>query len=1025
MRFPGLSERPRCIQPNCRQGFGRSASLSRFVVALALIVSGAFLVAPRAQAAGVNQYSAPEWLPLHSDFQIGCTYNSPGAICGGTYHPYQAIDMLAPRYTPVYAAGAGFATISSSNSTCGGSGTVANSIKVDHSGGVTSYYYHLDSFNIPAGGAWVDENTVIGLVGSTGYNIPCPTYHLHYEKRVNGVRVDAGQLKACHGGSLVTYPAVLRGGDWTNFPGHQFRAHSDGTACGSTVPNEGSFVSATDNGEVYRIVGGAPIYVSSWSVYGTPQPTIAVSRAQIDAMPLLPADGTFVDFETRVYRIVGGAPIYVSSWDVYGGIGQPSLTIDPVSVANAGAGSPWNHLRKYPLDGSFVDAGGSVLRMVGGAPIPVSNWANVGGPFPVVKIDPIAVQQTDGGVPWDHMRTYPADGSFVDAGGTVFRIVGGAPIAVSTWAVYGGAQPVVRIDPVAIANAGIGGLWNHLRQYPVDGTFVGGGATHGIEVVVGGAPLYISNTYWQTLNPKPLVWEIDPAAITNAGTGGVWNHLRQVPVDGTFVRADSGVFVIAGGAPQLLSFDYWQGLNPKPSLTQIDPAAITNAGLGVPWNHLAQYPVDGTVLAAAGKTYRVMGGIASVVAGLPGGVAVDPLVIANAGLPAPWNHLRAQPVVVELNLLSSPVRLLDTRVGGVTVDALFAGLAERPSGTTTELQIGGRGGLPGSVSSVVLTVTVTGASGAGFLTVFPCGVVKPNVSSVNYVAGDTVANVVVVGVGSTGKVCLFNQGGTHLIADVTGYLPSASMFTPLPSPVRLLDTRAGGSTIDGLSARSGPLAANAILTVPVSGRGGVPSTARFVALTVTVTDPAADGYVTVFPCDQTPPNASNLNFVGGQTIANTVLTRLSATGTVCLRSSAPTQILADVTGYFVSGVSALGAPTRFADSRVGGVTVDGSGQGFGIVGAGSTTVVQIGGRGGVASSASKAVLTITVTGGTGAGYLTVFPCDQPKPGTSNLNFKSGQTIAATTISRLSATGSVCIFSSAQTHLITDITATLN
>jgi len=70
---------------------------------------------------------------------------------------------------------------------------------------------------------------------------------------------------------------------------------------------------------------------------------------------------------------------------------------------------------------------------------------------------------------------------------------------------------------------------------------------------------------------------------------------------------------------------------------------------------------------------------------------------------------------------------------------------------------------------VVLNVTVTDAQAAGFVTVYPCGSDRPLASSLNYVAGSTVANAVVVKVGGGGQVCLFTQSATNLLADVTGY----------------------------------------------------------------------------------------------------------------------------------------------------------------------------------------------------------------------------------------------------------------
>jgi len=58
----------------------------------------------------------------------------------------------------------------------------------------------------------------------------------------------------------------------------------------------------------------------------------------------------------------------------------------------------------------------------------------------------------------------------------------------------------------------------------------------------------------------------------------------------------------------------------------------------------------------------------------------------------------------------------------------------------------------------------------GFVTVFPCGV-RPDVSSVNFVSGDTVANGVIVPVSSDGRVCFYVYGTAHLIADINGYFP--------------------------------------------------------------------------------------------------------------------------------------------------------------------------------------------------------------------------------------------------------------
>ncbi|MGA0270304.1 MAG: hypothetical protein ACO3ME_08425, partial [Ilumatobacteraceae bacterium] len=115
----------------------------------------------------------------------------------------------------------------------------------------------------------------------------------------------------------------------------------------------------------------------------------------------------------------------------------------------------------------------------------------------------------------------------------------------------------------------------------------------------------------------------------------------------------------------------------------------------------------------------------------------------------------------------TPSRLLDTRSGD-SVGELDG------SGVVRELQVTGVGGVPSSgVSGVALNVTVVdGAANefGGFVTVFPCGV-RPDVSSVNFVSGDTVANGVIVPVSSDGRVCFYVYGTAHLIADINGYFP--------------------------------------------------------------------------------------------------------------------------------------------------------------------------------------------------------------------------------------------------------------
>lgn len=58
------------------------------------------------------------------------------------------------------------------------------------------------------------------------------------------------------------------------------------------------------------------------------------------------------------------------------------------------------------------------------------------------------------------------------------------------------------------------------------------------------------------------------------------------------------------------------------------------------------------------------------------------------------------------------------------------------------------------------------------------------------------------------------------------------------------------------------------------------------------------GFISVWPCDERQPNASNLNFAAGQTIPNSVTSKVSPSSTVCLFTSGGTDLLMEVAGQF-------------------------------------------------------------------------------------------------------------------------------
>jgi hypothetical protein len=152
---------------------------------------------------------------------------------------------------------------------------------------------------------------------------------------------DHQRIRQYRGGHLETW-----GGVTINIDSNTV----DAAVSPSQLAADGSFVSVPGSGAVFRMVGGAPVYTSSWGSVGLPpQPVQALSQTQFDALPQRPADGTFVvgGATGRAYRIVAGVASHVPSWAPYGGP-QPTITVDQAALDNAGTGGVWDRLTSGP-----------------------------------------------------------------------------------------------------------------------------------------------------------------------------------------------------------------------------------------------------------------------------------------------------------------------------------------------------------------------------------------------------------------------------------------------------------------------------------------------------------------------------------------------------------------------------------------------------------------------------------------------------------------------------------------------------
>ena len=247
-----------------------------------------------------------------------------------------------------------------------------------------------------------------------------------------------------------------------------------------------------------------------------------------------------------------------------------------------------------------------------------------------------------------------------------------------------------------------------------------------------------------------------------------------------------------------------------------------------------------------------------------------------------------------------PARLLESRSGPglVTADHQFEGVGVRSAGSVTELQVGGRGGVPVDAAAAMLNVTAVDARGAGFLTVFPCGAGQPLASSVNYRLGDTVPNAVLAAIGTSGKVCVYTSAAVDLVIDVNAYVTAGSGVGSLV-PARLLESRSGPGLVtadhqfEGVGVRS----AGSVTELQVGGRGGVPVDAAAAMLNVTAVDARGAGFLTVFPCGAGQPLASSVNYRLGDTVPNAVLAAIGTSGKVCVYTSAAVDLVIDVNAY--------------------------------------------------------------------------------------------------------------------------------
>jgi hypothetical protein len=371
----------------------------------------------------------------------------------------------------------------------------------------------------------------------------------------------------------------------------------------------------------------------------------------------------------------------------------------------------------------------------------------------------------------------------------------------------------------------------------------------------------------------------------------------------------------------------------------------------------------------------------------------------------------------------SNARLLDTR--------LTTAKPTLGPGETLTLQVSGKAGIPAlGVSAAVVNLTVAGATAGSYLTVYPTGQARPTVSSINFPAGLTVANISTVKLGTGGKVSIFNHlGSTAVIVDVVGFYalndtPSQTLgkgneYTTV-DPHRLFDTRTD---------TEGPVAGDSFLTASLDfgDNGSLNSSVRAVAINVTAVRAKGSGHLSVVSGDDlSTPKTSTLTFTSTAPIPNMAVVKTTLCGdcgspasvqfAIYNSSKDTVDVFADIVGvYYQDTTPGLRFnpinPLRITDTRIG--------QNATTLTAQQTKVLT---SGAAAVAATYALVTnTTLVAPTANTYLSLW-MSGARPNVSNLNATAGRTVANGAVVEITGDHKFSLYNSAgSSNVLMDVT----
>lgn len=343
----------------------------------------------------------------------------------------------------------------------------------------------------------------------------------------------------------------------------------------------------------------------------------------------------------------------------------------------------------------------------------------------------------------------------------------------------------------------------------------------------------------------------------------------------------------------------------------------------------------------------------------------------------------------------APQRLVDTRSG-------LGGQARLAAGGIVRVPVAGRPGIPADARAAVANVTLVSPDAPGFATVYPCTAQVPDVSVLNHLTGQTVANNTIAALSAAGELCVYTSAGADVLVDVTGWLgPSgSSRLVPL-GPSRVVDTR---------SALGGTRRVAAGSTTRFDLSAALPPRSTAIALNLTAVTPSQAGFLTAFPCERGRPDTSSVNFAAGETRPNNAVVA-TGDGSICVYADTSTDLLIDVTGAF--GPNGLGLvpvdPVRLLDTRRTTLVPAAGVRSFSTLGSQLSPLTP-----------RSASVNVTALDQPAAGFVSTFDCTTLRD-TSTLNPTPGSVSANGAIVPLGDGDRSCLMSSSGGNLIVDLT----